>query len=241
LRATMPGVVGARRAVPRSPPRHGTPCPYKCQTCSAPRRLARAASRLVILTGTCSLFSDNAETCSRAKPVLPRRRVLRLQNYDYTQAGAYFVTVCAWNRACRFGDMMDNTVQLTVQGQIVAEEWAQTAVRRPGVDLDGFVVMPNHIHGIIVLPDSAHPPNARPSTERFGKPVAGSLPTIVRAFKSAVARRISRLPGAGGTAVWPANYYEHIIRDEAELARVREYIVNNPARWVDDEDYPYGV
>jgi len=164
-----------------------------------------------------------------------RRRSIRLQGYDYTQPGAYFVTICTHGHEHLFGDVMDGTMRLNAYGEIVQDEWFKTAHIRTNVMLhpDEFVVMPNHVHGIIWIVDD--PVGARrrraPTMERFGKPVSGSIPTIVRAFKSAVARRINRMRGTSGGPVWQRNYYEHIIRDERALHAIRRYIVENPLRW----------
>jgi REP element-mobilizing transposase RayT len=101
--------------------------------------------------------------------------------------------------------------------------------------LDAFIVMPNHIHGIIIRRGRAR---RAPTVERFGKPVAGSLPTLVGAYKSAVTRGINTLRKTHGEAVWQENYYEHIVRSEAELNRIREYIATNPMRWGSDRYNP---
>ena len=96
--------------------------------------------------------------------------------------------------------------------------------------------MPNHLHGIIRIVAQA----AR-TAERFGKPVSGSIPTIVRAFKSVTTRRINAIRGVSHTSVWQENYFEHVIRDEEQTNRIRRYIADNPARWEDDEDNPFRV
>ena len=101
--------------------------------------------------------------------------------------------------------------------------------------LDAFIVMPNHIHGIIIRRGTAR---RAPTVERFGKPVAGSLPTLVRAYKSAVTQGINTLRRTPGDSVWQENYYEHIVRSEAELNRIREYIATNPMRWGSDRYNP---
>ncbi|MDD5468619.1 MAG: hypothetical protein PHS96_12520, partial [Anaerolineales bacterium] len=126
------------------------------------------------------------------------------------------------------------------------EEWFKTAVVRPHVRLydDEFVVMPNHVHGVIWIVDDvrawqeedmgmevgARRCRARTAqtVERFGHPVSGSIPTIVRAFKSAATHRINQSRGTPGAPVWQRNYYENIIRNERSLERIRAYILNNP-------------
>jgi len=130
-------------------------------------------------------------------------------------------------------------MRLSEAGQIVVEEWLKTATLRPYLTLDEFVVMPNHFHGILWI-DKSRKGTARraPTFQQFGKPVAESLPTIIGAFKSAVARRINTSLGTPGISMWQRNYYEHIIRNEASLNRIREYIINNPLSWESDQENP---
>jgi len=170
---------------------------------------------------------------------MTHRRSIRLKDHDYTQDGAYFITICTHRRAILFGEVIDDAMMLNTLGCIVMEEWEHTATLRPHIELDAFVVMPNHVHGIIVInwgivgARRAVPLPAK--TEQFGKPVSNSLPTIVRAFKSAATQRINHVRQTPGMAVWQRNYYEHIIRNETSLNAIREYIVYNPARWTDDD------
>jgi len=177
------------------------------------------------------------------------RRSIRLKGYDYTQPGAYFVTICTHGREMLFGRVVDGEMRLNEFGEIVREEWFKTARVRPYVRLyeDEFVVMPNHIHGIIwiveVDPDDDDDVEARrrrasTSHEQFGRPVPGSLPTIVRAFKSAATKRINLLRDTQGARVWQRNYYERIIRDERALNAIRRYIIANPTRWSLDRHTP---
>lgn len=173
------------------------------------------------------------------RPRTHRRRSIRLQGYDYTQAGAYFITICTQDRACLFGDIVDGEMRLNPFGHIVLEEWQRTALVRPHVTLDAFVIMPNHIHGIIVINDDANPVGATrrvapttmtPEIVRAG-PASGSVGAIVGQFKSAATKRINALRGAPRAPVWQRNYYEHIIRDDESLNRIRQYIGQNPLRW----------
>ncbi len=128
-------------------------------------------------------------------------------------------------------------MRLNAFGRIVQDEWFKTAMIRPYVRLfdNEFVVMPNHIHGIIWIVGNVgarrrRAPTGRHAAERFGKPVPGSIPTIIRAFKSAVTKRINQNRKTPGAPVWQRNYYEHIIRDEPSLNRIRQYIAENPLR-----------
>ncbi len=167
-------------------------------------------------------------------PASPRRRrSIRLKGYDYAQPGAYFVTIVTHHRAMLFGRVVDGEMQLNEYGEIVREEWFRSAEIRTEIELfpDEFVVMPNHIHGIIWIVDVGAWRRRAPTREQFGRPVPGSLPTIVRAFKSAVTRRINALRGTPGAPVWQRNYYEHIIRTERALDAIRRYIAANPLRW----------
>jgi hypothetical protein len=121
------------------------------------------------------------------------RRSIRLQGYDYTQDGVYFIMICTHRRALLFGDVVSDAMELTTLGCVVLEEWERTATLRPYIELDAFVVMPNHVHGIIVINwGIVGARRAMPlQAERFGRPVSDSIPTIERAFKSATTRRIN--------------------------------------------------
>ena len=172
------------------------------------------------------------------------RRSIRLLGYDYSQAGAYFVTVCAHDRMCLFGEIADGKMRLNEAGRIVQQCWNQIPEHFPHVELGEFIVMPNHVHGIVVI---AETPNvgarhAVPLPEKFCKPVPGSIPTIVRSFKSAVTKRINEMRGTPGVPVWQRNYYEHVIRNDESLHCIREYIINNPLQWdMDRENMIFGA
>lgn len=185
-------------------------------------------------------------------PANHRRRSIRLKDYDYTQNGAYFVSVCTHRRACLFGEIHDGDMVLNSYGMIVQEQWEQTGIVRDNVELDAFVIMPNHVHGIILIVDNNDTHENRDGdlmrrglmhqtptmTKReFSKPIAHSLSTIIGAFKAAVTRHINRLPDSPDHPIWQRNFYEHIIRNEADLNRIREYIIYNPARWETDTLY----
>lgn len=173
-------------------------------------------------------------------PERHHRRSIRLSGYDYTRAGAYFVTICTWGRACLFGNVIDETMQLNDVGRAVLMCWEQIPRHFPRVELDEFVVMPNHVHGILVLAVDTDRGTAcrAPTMERFGKPVARSLPTIVRSFKSAASKRVNELVGVSGAPIWQRNYHEHIIRNEQALNAIRQYIQDNPSQWALDGENP---
>jgi REP element-mobilizing transposase RayT len=283
-------------------------------------------------------------------PQIHHRRSIRLQGYDYSQAGAYFVTICAWQRGCLFGDVAAGEMRLNAVGKIVEWEWRRLGEGFPNVELGEFVVMPNHIHGIIFihaaeratrheqnlttngivgLPDEAAAgivgsplrggsnvgatqadlcmPNSGTDTQSnmdmpgadgsprrgrtntpdmecpavdggldgpgratryeqnlsingnmglpdeasagiVGSPLRGpggppsqSLGAIIGQWKSRVTKRTWKLPGMRGMRgipVWQRNYYEHIIRDEADYQRIAQYIQTNPLRWEQDQLHP---
>ncbi len=166
------------------------------------------------------------------------RSSLRLKGYDYKQAGVYFVSMCTLNRTCFFGDIVNGEMMLNAEGQIVAGEWIKTAEIRNNIELDEWVVMPNHFHGILVINECRGTARRAPTVEQFGKPVPNSIPTIIRSFKSAVTKRINKLRNSPGAKIWQRNYYEHIIRNEDELNCIREYITNNPLKWEFDKENP---
>lgn len=196
-------------------------------------------------------------------PEKHHRRSIRLKGYDYRQPGAYFITICTQDRACLFGEIMDGAMQLNDVGRIIWQEWLNTAVVRSyaRVAEEEFVVMPNHIHGIIWIidevgarrrraPTTEHLPilndtdngwirqHPDPTLERFGQPVAGSIPTIIRAFKSITTKRINRLWDKPSPFLWQRNYYEHIVRNAESLDRIRQYILDNPVLWTQDRFHP---
>ncbi len=178
------------------------------------------------------------------------RRSMRLQGYDYSQGGMYFVTVCTQNRECLFGEIIDGQMILKDSGRMVESVWGELQVRFNHIQLGQFVVMPNHIHGIFVL-HRRGAPCVRPDTSGNHRPGEhkvrpyGTLPDtvgrIVQAFKSMTTYEYTigvkqhgwpPFPGK----LWQRNYYEHIIRNEDELNRIREYIANNPMKWEFDQE-----
>jgi REP element-mobilizing transposase RayT len=179
-----------------------------------------------------------------------QRRTIRLRDYDYSSTGIYFVTICTHGRACLFGEVIDGRVRLSEIGEIVREEWEKTAVVRSNLLLDEFVVMPNHFHAIIIIDNvgATHrvalddPATENRATHRVAPTSPGlitrSLGAIVGQFKSAVTKQINLLRNTPGVPVWQRNYYERVIRDDRELAAIREYIAANPAWWSDDENHP---
>ena len=181
----------------------------------------------------------------RYDPDRHRRRSVRLGGHDYTQPGAYFVTICTHDRQCLFGDVIAGQMQLNKVGRIVCEEWRKTAEVREDVIIDEFVVMPNHVHGVLALVGATRRV-ALLSEGTDGKgnqpkgPVRGSIGAIVGQIKSVATKRINKLRGTPGALVWQRNYHDRIPRSDSALSAVREYIRRNPADWGADPDNPEG-
>ncbi len=190
-------------------------------------------------------------------PQIHHRRSRSLPNYDYGQPGAYFVTICVQGRDCLFGEIVDGKMQLNEVGRTVVKSWDEIPQHFTNVKLDEFVVMPNHVHGILFITNvgATHAsPNQKQAidvsrarhasplrhnlTQRSKGPKRHSLGTIVGAFKSAVTKRINERRGMPGVRLWQRNYYEHVIGDDADLQHLREYVVNNPLKWELDQLHP---
>ena len=169
-------------------------------------------------------------------PAKHHRNSVRLKDYDYGQSGAYFLTIVTQDRTCLFGDIKGSAPQLNDAGQMIRSVWVDMSRHYPGVETDTFVVMPNHFHGIVMMMDRDVGATGR-SPFPSG-PSKRSLGAFVGGFKSVVTTRINHLRGTPGVPVWQRNYYEHIIRDEESLNRIRQYIADNPARWEFDPDNP---
>jgi putative transposase len=184
------------------------------------------------------------------------RRSIRLKGYDYRQSGAYFVTICTQDRAFLFGQVAQGEMRLNEAGKMVCDVWNDLPAFYAGVQTDAFIVMPNHIHGIIILvgagpracpgqPPVGVGPRAYPGQPQGVAPTLG-LPDVVHRFKTMTTKRyadgVKRLgwePFRG--RLWQRNYCEHIIRNEESLNRVREYILTNPMRWALDRENPHRV
>jgi len=183
------------------------------------------------------------------------RRSIRLKGYDYSQAGAYFVTMCAQHRELLF--ITDDVIDM------IQRWWDKLPEKFPGVETDAFVIMPNHVHGIIVVgvnprvdpnprddPDSGQTRGSAPTIDRVGvNPRVDPSPTLgemIQWFKTMTTNEYIRgvktlnwtpFPGK----LWQRNYYEHIIRSEIELNAIRQYIINNPLKWEQDRDNPIKI
>ena len=167
---------------------------------------------------------------------------VRLKEYDYSQPGAYFVTVCTRNRESLFGEISNGSMKLNNFGKIAQECSEDLPNHSLSVRIDTFVVMPNHVHAIVFLANDGGGTACRaPTLEQFGKPIPGTLGTIRRSLKAAVSRQINQLLHTPGLPIWQRNYYEHVIRKEESLDDIRQYIIENPLRWTEDEENPTNI
>jgi len=170
------------------------------------------------------------------------RHSVRLKGYDYSQSGAYFITICTNGRQCVLGEFWEGTIILNENGRIVNNERLKTSEIRQNVTLDEYIIMPNHIHGIINIVETNNNVGAHGNVplqiEKFGKSTSNSIPTIIKLFKSTVTKQINIIRGTPGEKFWQRNYYEHIIRNGDELNKIREYIIYNPLKWELDNKNP---
>ncbi|MCE9645561.1 MAG: transposase [Chloroflexi bacterium] len=165
-------------------------------------------------------------------PKIHHRRSIRLQGYDYSQAGAYFVTIVAWRREMLFGDIVDGEMGLNDFGKIVSEKWRWLETQYEYIELGAWVVMPNHFHGILIIHDVGRGGSRSAPAPAKRKSLGG----LIGAFKTVSTKQINLLRNTEGQIVWQRNYYEHIIRNEREMGRITRYIEVNPLRWADDEE-----
>lgn len=173
------------------------------------------------------------------------RESIRLKGYDYSQKGAYFVTICTYKHKCLFGDMKNGKMGLNDAGRVVEKCWDNIPEHFPHVKLHEFIIMPNHIHGILSVGAKNfspvrgnHPPvrgNHPPAGNERPRGTSKTIGSVVRGFKIGVTKwmRNNKII----CNVWQRNYYEHVIRDENDLNRIRGYIVNNPLKWAEDKYY----
>jgi putative transposase len=177
-------------------------------------------------------------------PQKHHHRSIRLPGYDYSQAGAYYVTIVTYHRDPLFGEIVNEETVLSNIGQIAGECWRAIPDHFPFVELGAYVIMPNHVHGIVVITDQRRGaallrpydrPHANDDPHKINvKP--GSLGAIIRSYKSAVSYRANKEHNI--TGIWQRNYYEHVIRDEKDLQNKTDYIESNPVLWDKDDDNP---
>ena len=182
------------------------------------------------------------------------RRSIRLQGYDYSQNGAYFITICTQNRECLFGEIMDGRMQLNVAGEMVCRWYRELENKFPDIECDAFVCMPNHVHFIVVnvgadlcvRPNPANEHAGNGDHPNQGEHTGSPLRAVVQWFKTMTTNEYIRgvkqhhwppFPGK----LWQRNYYERIVRNENELTRIRQYIIDNPAKWDMDRENPEAV
>ncbi len=174
------------------------------------------------------------------------RRSIRLSGFDYSSPGAYFVTLCAYDRERIFGAVAGGEVRLSDYGRVAREEWLRSATVRPEIELDAFVIMPNHIHGVVIITGHRRDDKRGSGKGRVCVGAQGlaplhrpprSLGSFVAGFKMAVTKRVNTARGRAGARVGQRNYYERVVRDDGELALARWYIRENPARWPEDDYY----
>jgi putative transposase len=195
------------------------------------------------------------------------RRSIRLKEYDYSQPGEYFITICTHDHECTLGEIVGGEIRLNGIGKTVEEEWLRTTTIRPDIQLDSYVVMPNHIHVIIILNEgrdalqsdkpvgaNCHSPQEKPQNNTFNNGAyidtplqntfnspSNTIGAIVRGFKSATTKRINEMRGTSRIHFWQRNYYEHIVRNDNELDNIRGYIQNNVLQWAFDKDNPNNI
>ena len=176
-----------------------------------------------------------------SQPSSHHRKSVRLKEFDYSQPGAYFITIVTKNRQSLFGKVINGKVQLNPIGLIVQEEWLSTPRIRQDVELGEWIIMPNHLHGIIILKDivGARSPVPLPDPyqiERFGKPTSGSIPTIIRSIKATTTKRINLYRTTPGQEVWQRGFFEHVIKNDQDYQNHATYILTNPERFGIDKD-----
>jgi REP element-mobilizing transposase RayT len=192
------------------------------------------------------------------------RRTLRLSGYDYSIYGPYYVTICTHKKRCLFGKVINGEMVLNQVGRIVNDEWIKAGESRGDLELDEWVLMPNHLHGIVsIIEDSpvairelplhgtVETEDSLPEPDIFTRaayefPVRTDirkrrnmiLPKFIGRFKMLSSKRVNSLRGTPGKPLWQKSYWDRIIRDEKDLNRIRSYIRNNPSQW--EKDYLYG-
>ena len=199
-------------------------------------------------------------------PDIHHRNSTRLQSYDYRSAGAYFVTICTFQKEQILAEIKDGEARLTSLGNVVHECWNEVPQHFPNVELDMSVVMPNHLHAIFMIHEPVGATHASPDDvtadvvgARHASPDNGttdktrarhasplqksglpkrSIGAIVGSFKSSCTKRINELRDTPGLPVWQRNYHERVIRNDEELHALRDYIRNNPAQWEVDSEHP---
>src|SRR5487761_912951 len=172
-------------------------------------------------------------------PEIHHRRSIRLSRYDYSGRGAYFVTICTQQKKHMFGEVVEGEMKPNEYGKIITLYWKDLSRRYPIVELDGSVLMPIHIHGIIRIVGAIHELPLQTSARAIHESPLRKrrkmlLPKIIGYFKMNTAKRINETRNTPALAVWQRNYYEHVVRNDDELNKIRDYIATNPLRWQTD-------
>ena len=169
-------------------------------------------------------------------PAIHHRRSLRIPGYDYSQNGAYFITVCTHNHKCIFGNIIDGEMKLNGFGEIIQTEWEKTVNIRAEIKLGEYVIMPNHFHAIVfITTESCRGVRPDAPTIRIMGPKPKSIGALMAGFKSSVTNQINKIRNTPKSPVWQRNYWEHIIRDEKSFDEISTYIINNPGKWQFDK------
>ncbi|MCU0436793.1 MAG: hypothetical protein MUC49_02700 [Raineya sp.] len=165
---------------------------------------------------------------------LHHRRSVRLKNYDYSQEGIYFITICTHNKECLLGEIENSNMYLNKFGEVVKNCWLEIPKHYPNTILDEFVIMPNHIHGIIEIAVGANDYSTLSQTNTFKSP-SKTIGAMIRGFKIGVTKWFRQ--NTDIYTVWQRNYYEHIIRDVKSYQNICNYIINNPMNWEKDDNF----
>ena len=164
---------------------------------------------------------------------MKNRKLTRLKYWDYGSDGYYFITICTKDMTHYFGEVVDGEMILSPVGIIANLLWYEIKNHADNIKLGEFIVMPNHIHGILILEN-----NTNTVEMRHASPLQNTISSIIGSYKAAVSKHAHRL---GFDFIWQRNFYDHVIRDEASNSKISEYIVNNPIKWEEDRFYDVGV
>ncbi len=187
-------------------------------------------------TGKQQAFESNVrEKSDRISKQMKERKQVRLRDYDYSKNGYYFVTICTRDRKGFFGEIEEGKMILNAYGRIVFECWCDLPKHYVNCSLDSFVIMPNHVHGIVVIDNENVVGNGLKPFPTYG---LSGLSEIVRGFKTFSSRRINEGIRNRDRFSWQKSFYDHIVRSERSLSRIREYIQNNPLKWDLDRENP---
>jgi putative transposase len=183
---------------------------------------------------------------TKFNPDIHHRRSIRLKGYDYASPGTYFITICTFDRKCIFGEISGRQMKMNAIGQLVMAEWMKTPSIRPNILLGEFVIMPNHLHGLVMISGGQKKPEKQYGRDgkiggrngEMPRSPSGTIGALVRGFKAAATRCFNEFCGTRGNPLWQRNYWEHIVRTEESLNKIRNYIRFNPASWDSDRLNP---